>query len=133
MQLIRSAEVGGVLRDVIIDASTIAAVQAPRSASPSGFEDVWDAHGGALLPGLHDHHIHLAALAASRASIICGPPDVTTEEELEHRVASAPTAGWIRGVGYHESVAGCRRARRWTRSKRGGRFESNIAPARSGT
>ena len=67
-----------------------------------------DADGGVLLPGLHDHHVHLFALAASRRSVRCGPPDVADEETLVSvlRHAEDSADGWIRGVGYHESVAG---------------------------
>lgn len=70
--------------------------------------DEWtiDAGGGALLPGLHDHHIHLPALAAARSSVRCGPPDVNDRDELAQRLRDAPGEGWLRGVGYHESVAG---------------------------
>jgi predicted amidohydrolase YtcJ len=67
-----------------------------------------DARGGALLPGLTDHHIHLYATAADDVSVQCGPPAVRTPAELAHALRSArPGAdGWIRAVGYHESVAG---------------------------
>ena len=43
---------------------------------PAPGQPVLDGRGGLLLPGLHDHHIHLAALAARRASILCGPPEI---------------------------------------------------------
>jgi predicted amidohydrolase YtcJ len=66
---------------------------------------VIEARGGALLPGLHDHHVHVAATAAARASIACGPPEVFDEAGLAVRLG-APGTGWLRGVGYHESVAG---------------------------
>ncbi|MCY3822123.1 MAG: amidohydrolase family protein [Gammaproteobacteria bacterium] len=69
-------------------------------------EDVIEARGGALLPGLHDHHIHLFALAAARASVKCGPPDVSDRDGLAAALAGAATGEWIRGIGYHESVAG---------------------------
>lgn len=66
-----------------------------------------DARGGALLPGLHDHHLHLLALAASLASVACGPPLVEDETALARALrAASPRGGWIRGTGYHESVAG---------------------------
>jgi predicted amidohydrolase YtcJ len=58
-----------------------------------------------LLPGLHDQHIHLAALAASLSSLRCGPPEVNNLEELA-ACMHAPGSGWLRGIGYHESVAG---------------------------
>jgi predicted amidohydrolase YtcJ len=73
-------------------------------------ENVLDARGGALLPGLHDHHIHLAGLAVRASSVACGPPDVTSRDELANALAQAG-AGWIRGIGYHESVMGLPGAR----------------------
>ncbi len=74
--------------------------------APAAGETTLDASGGALLPGLHDHHIHLAALAAADRSVRCGPPDVRNRDELALALASAPGEGWIRAIGYHESVAG---------------------------
>ena len=57
---------------------------------------------------MHDHHIHLFALAAAARSVVCGPPAVRPIDEFarvlaDHRVADDE---WLRGVGYHESVAG---------------------------
>ena len=71
-------------------------------------EQVLDADGGALLPGLHDAHVHLLALAAVRRSVLCGPPDVRDRAGLAAALAGASpdAAGWVRGVGYVESVAG---------------------------
>ena len=107
MQLIRAAEVDGRLVDVVIDGATIGSVHAVRDDyAPGTFSNVWSARGGALLPGLHDHHIHLASLAASRMSVDCGPPMVENEADLARAIAAVGSSGWIRGVGYHESVAG---------------------------
>lgn len=72
---------------------------------PQAGEPVIDAQGGVLLPGLHDHHIHLAALAVARASIPCGPPEVSTSAQLAAAL-DRPGRDWLRGIGYHESVAG---------------------------
>ena len=71
-------------------------------------ERVLDADGGALLPGLHDHHLHLRSYAAALGSTQCGPPQVNDAEQLRAALgaAAAQTGGWIRGVGYHDSVAG---------------------------
>jgi predicted amidohydrolase YtcJ len=69
-----------------------------------------DGRGGALLPGLHDHHLHLLALAARGRSVVCGPPEVNTRTQLGHvlrRAARAVVPGeWIRGVGYDETSTG---------------------------
>jgi len=103
--LIRDAELDGARVDLRIEAGRVARV-APGLARRSG-EEVLEAEGGALLPSLHDHHLHLFACAAARASVACGPPEVRDRDSLSRALAAAaPTAGWIRGVGYHESVAG---------------------------
>jgi predicted amidohydrolase YtcJ len=71
-------------------------------------ELVVEAGGAALIPGLHDHHLHLLALAAARTSVRAGPPEVTDHEGLRRALRAAPggPGTWIRAVGYHESVAG---------------------------
>lgn len=71
-------------------------------------EPVIEARGAALFPGLHDHHLHLYATAAAMRSIPCGPPQVRDPAQLAYAIASAPATadGWLRGTGYHESVAG---------------------------
>jgi predicted amidohydrolase YtcJ len=73
---------------------------------PARGEEVLDAAGGAVLPGLCDHHLHLHAIATAGLSVPCGPPATTTE--LAARLAKAPADahGWVRGVGYHDEVAG---------------------------
>jgi len=75
-----------------------------------GGEDELDAAGCALLPGLHDHHVHLRALAAAQASVQVGPEQVGSAAELAARLreadAAAPAGAWLRCVGYHEAVAG---------------------------
>lgn len=103
--LIVNAEVGGAAdQDVRCRDGRIVEI-GPGLAASAG-EDRFDARGGALLPGLNDHHIHLFALAAARRSVACGPPSVKTRTELAAALAAAPGEDWIRGVGYHESVAG---------------------------
>ena len=66
---------------------------------------VLDGGGGALIPGLADHHLHLFATAARAASI-----DLTGADraEVARRIAGAPVAAgeWIRAVGYHEQGGG---------------------------
>ena len=107
--LIRGAEIYGLgLADLRTQGAAIAEI-GQLAALPG--EAVLDAVGGALLPGLHDHHIHLSALAARRASLWCGPPAVTTAEDLAGLLAAAPGTGWLRGIGYHDSVMGLPDAR----------------------
>ena len=76
------------------------------SLDPFPGEALIDAKGGALLPGLHDHHIHLHALAAAHSSAVCGPPQVTDIRQLAAVLSTQPGTGWIRGIAYHDSVAG---------------------------
>jgi predicted amidohydrolase YtcJ len=104
--LIRRAELlGGVRADVRLEGGRIHEIAPGLDAAPG--EDSLDAGGGALLPGLHDHHIHLLSLAAARRSLSCDPRDTSSPAELAAALRKARTFnGWIRGVGYHESVAG---------------------------
>lgn len=75
---------------------------------PDVDDEVVDARGGTLLPGLHDHHLHLRAAVAATRSVKVGPPEVRNFEQLRHTLteASPRSDGWIRAVGYHDSVAG---------------------------
>jgi predicted amidohydrolase YtcJ len=59
-------------------------------------DEVVHGGGGALLPGLHDHHLHVLALAAARASIGC--------RDGLAALADVPGTGWVRGVGLAGSV-----------------------------
>jgi predicted amidohydrolase YtcJ len=71
-------------------------------------EGVLDAGGGTVLPGLHDHHVHVRSAASALDSFSVGPPGVSTKAQLAQMLSNATpgTDGWIRAVGYHESVAG---------------------------
>lgn len=100
--LIRRAEVDGRIVDVRVRGDRIAAIGELRPVP--GDEEI-DAAGGALLPGLHDHHLHLMSLAAAATSVRCGPPEVTDLDGLTLALRGAP-GRWVRGIGYHESVAG---------------------------
>ena len=105
--LIRRAELDGrVVSDVRLVAGTIAEIGPDLAARRD--EDMLDARGGALLPGLCDHHLHLHALAAAEHSVRCGPPAVTGPGALAEALALAEPDehGWVRGVGYSEDVAG---------------------------
>lgn len=62
-----------------------------------------DGHGGALLPGLHDHHLHLLSMAARTASVDC--TTTTREADLVRAVRAVP-GPWVRVTGYEESLAG---------------------------
>jgi len=85
-------------------------VECEPGLRPAPGEEEIDAAGCALLPGLHDHHVHLRALAAARASVQVGLGQVRSAAELSARLreadAAAAPGAWLRCVGYHESVAG---------------------------
>ena len=90
--------------DVRIDAGRIDAIGARLEPDT---EEI-DGHGGALIPGLADHHIHLFALAAQADSEALD--DVTSAAALRTRLEAAaarrPTGAWVRATGYHERMAG---------------------------
>jgi predicted amidohydrolase YtcJ len=71
-------------------------------------EGLLDAGGGTVLPGLHDHHVHVRSAASALDSFCVGPPGVSTKAQLVQILSNATPGpdGWIRAVGYHESVAG---------------------------
>jgi predicted amidohydrolase YtcJ len=100
--LIRNAEIERQRLDLRIDGPRIAEIGAALPASAEGI--VIDAAGAALLPGLHDHHLHLRALAAARASVRCDTPQIA--EVLRAADARLDAGDWLRGVGYHESLYG---------------------------
>jgi predicted amidohydrolase YtcJ len=107
--LIRGGEILGTGRtDLRLDAGRI--VEIGRNLDASTGDDIVEANGGAVIPGLHDHHVHLRAQAAAADSVPAGPPDTATAEALGDRLRSAAaTRGpeqWVRAVGYHQSVAG---------------------------
>ena len=105
MLIIRGEINGFGVADLRIVNGVIAAI---GQLGPAPNEPVLDLNGGAVLPGLNDHHIHLLAYAASLDSVRCGPPEVNNATELIETLAAAqPNAsGWVRGIGYHDSVAG---------------------------
>lgn len=105
--LLRNVEVDGTVTDVSVRDGDIVAIGHRWRPVPHA-EDI-DGRGGALIPGLWDHHIHLMALAAARRSVVVGPPEVSTVEQLVavlQRAAREAPNGWVRGIGHHESVGG---------------------------
>jgi len=101
-------------RAVTLDGATVDLRMSDRidevaeALAPRAGEDVLDAAGGAVLPGLHDHHVHLYSAAAAAHSVRVGPPQVADRAGLVAALANAGAGedGWIRAVGYHDSVAG---------------------------
>ena len=101
---LRDVEVAGRRVDVRLEGGRIAAIE-PRL--PRGGDEI-DGAGGALIPGLADHHIHLFSLAAQRDSVVLD--DVRSAAELAQRIgaeaAARPAGAWIRATGYRERMAG---------------------------
>lgn len=102
--LIRHADLAIGQRDLRIAGGRVAEIAPCLPPRPG--EQVIEARGNAVIPGLHDHHIHLYSLAAAMESLDCGPPLDAGRLAAALRGAAANTGGWIRGVGYHETVAG---------------------------
>lgn len=104
--IIRDAEIEGQSGlDVRIVDGRIAEI-GPRIASSGAIEEL-DARGGALMPGLIDHHIHLMATAARADS--CPLEEAADAVDLAARLKAFANhrspGSWIRAVGYHEPVA----------------------------
>lgn len=98
--LLRDAEVDGVRVDVLVVEGVIAAIGADL-ADPGTIEII-DAAGGALLPGLHDHHVHLLAMAARMGAVDldrCPSPEAV---DLVIGEACAEAVDWVRAGGYDE-------------------------------
>ncbi|HEY6796613.1 MAG TPA: amidohydrolase family protein [Kineosporiaceae bacterium] len=106
--VVRNASVEGAgPTEVLVRGGVVVGVGEHVAAASLAGARVVDAGGAAVLPGLHDHHCHLLAMAAAARSVPCGPPDTNTLEQLAAALRTArPIDGWIRGIGYHESVAG---------------------------
>jgi len=103
--VIRNVEVGGRPGlNVRIEAGRIVSIGSGSSAASQEI----DGGGGALIPGLCDHHIHLFGLAARFDSISL--EGAVNAAEVVARIAKAvrarPPGTWIRAIGYHETMAG---------------------------
>ncbi len=103
--VIRDVEIGGRSGlDVRVQHGRVARI----GRRLTGRRDEIDGGGGALIPGLVDHHIHLFALAAQADSIVLD--DVADESALAERIragaAARPAGAWMRATGYHERMAG---------------------------
>ena len=102
--LIRNVEVEGRRGlDVAIDDGWIRAI---RPGLQSAGEQI-EGNGGALIPGLADHHIHLLATAALDES--CVLDDVSDKNTLKARIVSAierlGPGSWLRATGLSPALA----------------------------
>jgi len=71
-------------------------------------ERVLDAAGGAVVPGLHDHHVHLRAVVAARQSLdLSAAADAAAFDRLVTAAALAiPRGQWLRATGWDEHRTG---------------------------
>jgi predicted amidohydrolase YtcJ len=89
--LLHDVDVDGRMVDCRLDGGRIAEVGPDIPAAPG--DRVLDGGGGALLPGLADHHIHLLATAAAATSLdLGGGTDLSV-------LGDQPGAGWLRVIG----------------------------------
>lgn len=105
MLIRRATLLDGAVADIRVG-DTIEAVAESLPAEPG--EQVLDAAFGTVIPGLHDHHLHVYSAAAEGDSVRVGPAEVADENALARALSSAVAGsdGWVRAVGYHEAVAG---------------------------
>jgi predicted amidohydrolase YtcJ len=104
--LIREAEVDGRRVDVRCSGAVVAEIADRIERRPG--DEVLEAHGGALLPGLHDHHLHLLAMAAARTSVDLVEQGVTDPSDLDDalRGRSVGDGSWLRVVRFDDAVGG---------------------------
>jgi predicted amidohydrolase YtcJ len=126
--VIAGARLEGRLVDVRCEGGIITEISTLVTRHPG--DRVLAAAGSSVLVGLHDHHLHLRSLAAASSSVSAGPPEVVDRAALISALrgtgggraeagragaagagpvgaeATGAGPGWIRAVGYHESVAG---------------------------
>jgi predicted amidohydrolase YtcJ len=103
--ILRDVEVAGRAGlDVRLDGGRITGI-GPKLG---GRDQEIDGQGGALIPGLCDHHIHLFGYAARADSVAL--EDARNPDDVAARIAAAaaarPPGAWIRALGYHERMAG---------------------------
>jgi predicted amidohydrolase YtcJ len=104
MLIQRAVLLDGTATDLRVDERIVEA----GDLSPQHGEQLLDAAGATVIPGLHDHHVHLRSAAAALTSARVGPAEVRGRDDLARALAQAAVGGdgWIRAVGYHEAVAG---------------------------
>ncbi|TAK99787.1 MAG: amidohydrolase [Rhodospirillaceae bacterium] len=99
--LIRNARVDGRLCEIRIEAGVIVEI----GTGLRGQMPMLDAKGGALLPGLIDHHIHLLATAAEANSLTVNTDTDFAAALRERDHTLAPDLD-LRVTGYHDSFHG---------------------------
>ncbi len=98
--LIRNASLDGRIVDLRLDSGSVAEI---GTGLPG--EELLDAAGAIVLPGLVDHHLHLHAMAAAEASVNLAGLDL---RQATDALAAAPADahGWVRAVGLAADLDG---------------------------
>lgn len=103
MLTVRQAWIGEEeIADIAIDGDRIVGIGAQL---PTVGDEI-DGRGMSALPGLHDHHLHILALAARRHSVDLRGADSPAQIRAMLAAAAPGPDGWIRAVNYHERVTG---------------------------
>jgi predicted amidohydrolase YtcJ len=105
--LVVNAEVGG-RPGLGVRVSPEEILETGAGLVPRRGETVLDAAGGAVIPGLHDHHVHLRALLAAQVSAdVSAAPDPGTFDRMLRAAAAEVRAGrWLRATGWNEARTG---------------------------
>lgn len=103
--LLRGVEVDGHELPVEVLVADGVVVEVGVGLRPTGEVEVVDGHGGALLPGLHDHHVHLLAMAARAAGLDLDALATRDAVDLALRASRSP-GPWVRASGYDEARHG---------------------------
>ena len=99
--LFRSVEIDGRIVDLRVEAGEIVAV---GEHLPAADAEIVDGAGGSLLPGLHDHHVHLLAMAARERGVDLDTcVDAAAADRAIITAATTTADGeWLRVAGYDE-------------------------------
>ena len=124
--LIRNVEVAGRVCDVRIRGGRVAEIG--RGLTAGRQAEVVYGRGGALIPGLHDRHLHVLALAAAARSLdlaqVRTPGQMAAALGNTAERTGGATLPWLRAVGYHESIAG--RLDRWALDRLAGERPTRV-------
>jgi hypothetical protein len=97
---LRTVEAIGIAGDRVVAAGTLTDVDA---AAAPGARRI-DAGATAVIPGLHDFHLHLVGMARARAEVLLD--DAESADEVTRRLTDAagalPNDSWLRGRGWLE-------------------------------
>jgi len=107
--LLLDVEVDGARTDVLVTAGRIAAIGVDLvhdATAQSNDVEIVDGAGGALVPGLHDHHVHLLAVAARRHGADVDALEDPVAFDVAVREATLDDVGWLRVAGHDEARHG---------------------------